>query len=65
MNLISLREYIRNILKKIEVDERNSPYICIFSYHYIILKMTDVVYYYYVSLFDLKLIYAVSFRGIA
>lgn len=35
MNLISLREYIRNILKKIEVDVRNLPYIRIFLYHYI------------------------------
>lgn len=52
MNLISLREYIRNILKKIEVDERNSPYIRIFLYHYIKkIKMTDVIYYHYVSLF--------------
>ena len=45
MNLISLREYIRNILKIIEVDERNSPYIRIFLYHYIKkIKMTDVIY---------------------
>ena len=52
MNLISLREYIRNILKKIEVDERNSPYIRIFLYHYIKkIKMTDVIYNHYVSLF--------------
>lgn len=52
MNLISLREYIRNILKKIEVDERNSPYIHIFLYQYVKKdKKTDVVYYHYVSLF--------------
>ena len=35
-----------NILKKIEVNERNSPYIRIFLYHYIKkIKMTDVIYY--------------------
>lgn len=38
--------------EKIEVNERNSPYIRIFLYHYIKkIKMTDVIYYHYVSLF--------------